>query len=170
MNPVETSRFVLREITLEDVTDSYLSWLNHPATRRFIISAGQTHTLQDLRAYVQSRVGRSDVLFLGIFEKLSGRHIGNIKFEPIDDVEGYAVMGMLIGERNWQGRGVSSEVLDAALRAICELRGVGEFVLGVEVENAAAVRAYEKNGFRIQETDRIAVNPSSAVSMVRRIG
>lgn len=168
MLTIFTERFFLRELVPEDANETYLGWLNDSAIQRFITSANKTHTQAELSAYVCSRLNRDDVLFLGIFEKQSGKHIGNIKFEPIDTIESYAVLGMLIGDESWRGKGVAGEVIDASIDTICVQRGVKEIILGVELDNKSAIRAYEKVGFQIEPTNRISVDPSSATTMVRR--
>ena len=111
-----------------------------------------------LRSYIAERCGRRDVVFLGIFVRTDGTHIGNIKFEPVDEREGYAVMGILIGDPSWRGKGVTIEVLEASTAWLVEHRGIREVVLGVEREHSAAIHAYEKAGFRIETTQRIASN------------
>jgi ribosomal-protein-alanine N-acetyltransferase len=143
-----TDRFILRPLTLQDATDRYLSWLREEQVRRYIMSAGSTRTLDDLRAFSAGRIGQRHVLFLGIFERAAGRHIGNIKFEPIDQARGTAEMGILIGEPDWRGRGVASEVVAATacwLRDHCK---ISRICLGVERENDAALSAYRHAGFR----------------------
>ena len=53
-------------------------------------------------------------LFLGVFEKVTNKHIGNIKYDPIDSESKVAVMRILIGDPEWRGRGVAEEVLSAS--------------------------------------------------------
>ena len=92
--PIEiaTERFLLRSLTEHDVTERYLSWLRNPDARKFITAAARTEGLSDLKRYVCDRIGRDDVLFLGIFEKTTGLHIGNIKYEPVNSEVGYAII------------------------------------------------------------------------------
>lgn len=144
---IQTERFLLRELTPADVSDRYLQWLRDADSARYITSASQTRTMDDLRSYVAERAGRDDVLFLGIFDRVSALHIGNLKYEPIDQAAGYAVMGILIGDGAYRGKGVAPEVLVESARWLRANRSVGEILLGVDSENAAAIRAYEKVGF-----------------------
>lgn len=166
---MRAERFLLRPLTRADVTERYRAWLDDAAAKRHIFAAGKPHALGDLRRYVAEREGRDDVLFLGIFEKASGRHIGNIKYEPLDRKEGFAVMGILIGEPDWRGKGAAGEVLAATGKRLKDEWGIREIVLGVDKENAGAIRAYEKVGFRREETRRIAVDPAKYLSMVWRL-
>jgi len=101
------------------------------------------------------RIGRPDVCFLGIFDKTTSRHIGNIKYEPIQVEKKYAVMGVLIGDAQWRGRGVFSEVFEASAHWLCENKGITRFELGVEKVNISAIRSYEKTGFKPIDSEYI---------------
>ncbi|MDX9713884.1 MAG: hypothetical protein RBT37_00480 [Dissulfurispiraceae bacterium] len=94
---IATKRFILRELSANDVTSQYLGWLQDVDAKKYITAASHTSCLSDLKQYVCSRIGREDILFLGIFDKSTGLHIGNIKYEPVNSALGFAVMGILIG-------------------------------------------------------------------------
>lgn len=152
---IGTNRFLLRELTVKDASERYLDWLSEPEARKWIVAASSAQRLSDLRGYILDRIGRSDVLFLGIFEKNEGIHIGNIKYEPVDSVLGYAVMGVLIGDPIYRGKGVAVEVLLASAKWLALHRQIREILLGVDKENEAAIRAYQKIGFSFVDTPYI---------------
>jgi RimJ/RimL family protein N-acetyltransferase len=165
---IETSRFRLRELSEADVTERYLQWLRDPDVRQHIASSSLTRDLDDLRAYVRARAGRGDVLFLGIFDRERGTHVGNIKYEPLDSDAGFAVMGILIGDPAYRGSGAAAEVLDASTAWLKAHRGIHEVVLTVDGGHARAIRAYEAAGFRPGESPHYPPLPG-LVSMVRRL-
>jgi len=144
---IETDRFRLRELTVDDVSTKYLGWLSDSEAKKWIVTAESTRGLADLREYVQHRVGREDVLFLGIFLKTDKRHIGNIKYEPVLRDEGCAELGILIGDPAFRGRRVFSEVLAASATWLKLHRRIHRIYLGVECENLPAVTAYRNAGF-----------------------
>jgi len=163
---IHTERFLLRELTVGDVSLNYLNWLNDDEAKKWIAAAAVTKELSDLRQYVLARIGRDDLLFLGIFDNTNGMHIGNVKYEPLDIVHGYAVMGMLIGKREWRGKGVAEEVIQHSAAWLRQTWGIREILLGVAKDNHAAIGAYEKAGFKREQTKRIAVDPELSISMV----
>lgn len=168
MPEIATPRFVLRDLRQEDITPHYLEWFVDPAAQKHIAAAAHTQTLAQLRAYLAERTGRRDVLFLGIFDKATGLHIGNVKYEPVDAANGYAVMGILIGDPGSRGKGVAGEVVAASARWLQAHEGIREIVLGVHRDNAAAIQAYERVGFVIEGTPRIKVT-DDAFTMVWRL-
>lgn len=167
---IETPRFILRSLTEEDATERYLGWMIDTVANRFIVSARDTLSVADLRAFIAARIHRTDVLFLGIFFRDDGSHIGNIKYEPIRPAEGYAVMGLLVGDPNWRGKGVAGEVLAASINWLQEKFCLEEILLGVDRNNEAALRAYRSFGFRTLENDRLGISSAQNMAMVFRLG
>ena len=161
-----TERFYLNELIEGDATERYLGWFDDSETKKFITAASSTKNLSDLRQYILERVGREDILFLGIFEKISGLHIGNIKYEPVNTELGYAIMGIMIGDPAYRGKGVGTEVLIVSAQWLKLYRNIKQIVLGVSNKNLGAIRAYEKAGFLISDTPYIPNRSPGAISMV----
>lgn len=155
---------MLRELTVADVTERYRDWLLEPEAKKNI--SATTDSLSELVQYVADRTQREDVLFLGIFDLLSGLHVGNLKYEPVNTELGYAIVGVLIGEVEYRGRGVATEVLVASTAWLKENRQINQFLLGVWKANLAAVRAYEKAGFKLAETPLLPNRPPEGPVMI----
>ena len=153
MVEIPTKQYLLRELSESDVNHRYLSWFEDEDTQRNITAAVEMDTLATLRRYVRQREGRADVLFLGIFTREGSKHIGNIKYEPLDSERGVAVMGILIGETGFRGKGVAQEVLAASGAWLRAERGISRILLGVGPSNGAAIAAYERVGFRRAPAD-----------------
>lgn len=162
---IETDRFLLRELTVDDVSARYLDWLGDSAAKKWIFTAESTRELADLRDYVRQRVGRKDVLFLGIFLKSNKLHIGNIKYEFVINDEGRAELGILIGDPAFRGKRVFAEVLAASANWLKLHRGIHQICLGVERDNLPAVNAYQNAGF-VAEPFLQQTHPSDGMRMV----
>lgn len=144
---IESERFLLRPLAVSDITERYASWFEDQDTKKFILSSEKSNSIEKLTAYVSEKTASDNVLFLGIFNKADGQHIGNIKFEPVNFEVGYATMGILIGEVEWRGKKVSGEVL-LACAAYFKSIGFKEMALGVGIDNIPAIKSYEKIGFQ----------------------
>jgi len=156
----------MRKLKKSDASVRYISWLRDNETKKYISAAKEARTLEDLERYISSKSTKPDVLFLGIFEKNTGTHIGNIKYEPIDSRLGYAVMGILIGDKDFRGKGVAVEVIAGTAEWLRAKRGVRWVLLGVNKENIPAIRAYEKLGFSIANFPYLPAPSESALYMV----
>ena len=163
---IETERFVLRPLTEADVSERYLQWLTELEARRFITAASSTTTLEILRQYVRDFSNRQDAIFLGIFERHTYLHIGNIKYDPVNHDMGYTIAGMLIGDSAYRGKGVGGEVFAASASWLQCHRNISQIVAGIHKENLGCIRMCEKVGFRIANTPHIPNPGSNALTMV----
>ena len=141
-------------MTVDDATEEYLSWFSSSEEVGEYITYAKTNAdINKLRHYVKEREDRKDVLFLGIFTD-SGQHIGNIKYEPINLKDKSATMGILIGDKEWRGKGVATEVIRGSVKYLKENYRIKYIDLGVDKDNIAAVSAYKKSKFKIiKKTD-----------------
>ena len=149
---INTQRFLLRQLITDDISDKYLSWLNREESP--YIDYGKNHsTMEELKVYVSERERKKDVLFLAIFTKKK-KHIGNIKYEPIDLIRKTATMGILIGDKDWRGKGVAIEVIKASAHYLNSICGVTTIFLGVNPNHQVAVSVYKKIGFKFKGHDK----------------
>lgn len=162
-----TKRFLLRPLTKVDVTERYLGWLADSATNRFIETASGISGRHALESYVAERSNREDILFLGIFNAVNGEHIGNIKYEPIDLIQKYAVMGIMIGQSEWRGQSVALEVITESANWLNEFLGIKNIFLGVEKDNIRGIKVYERCGFICTSTDNINLDKNKSIAMVK---
>jgi ribosomal-protein-alanine N-acetyltransferase len=163
---IQTSRFFLRPLTVSDATEKYLGWMKEDSVAKYITAASDTQSLASLEAYILEKSTKDDCLFLGVFDRIRGEHIGNIKYEPICFIRKEAVMGVLLGDTNWRGKNVFNEIFLASQQWLLDTYSIKAIILGVNRSNVAAIRAYEKAGFSI---DFVADNDdSSALKMVFR--
>ena len=138
-------RIYLRLMGVSDVTEEYCSWLNDPEVNRFLET--KSATIDGLRAYIAQKSGQSDILFFGIFLKDSDKHIGTMTLRGIDLTAGKATIAMMIGDKNFWGKGLIGEAMRLLIDYAFQKLGLGEINLGVLAQNVSAVRAYEKMGF-----------------------
>ncbi len=161
---IQTSRFILRLLSEDDVSETYLSWFKDRDAKKYIYAAGSVKDKEYLKEYIRVRKNRPDVIFWGIFEKNTNLHIGNIKYEPIDSEKRSAVMGILIGDVSFRGKGVSGEAIRATAIFLKNQRNIKEILLGVHKENLMAIHAYQKLGFREKEDSNLKADaPSSDI-------
>ena len=163
---MESERFFLRTLIEDDVNARYLEWINGSDKSQYINYTNQNRTVDEVSTFVTERVNSDTVLFLGIFVRESGEHIGNIKYEPIDFKKSYAIMGILIGKKNWRGRGVAAEVIKASSMWLHNKYGIKQIILGVNTGNIWAIKAYEKVGFSEKKTPLIRKIDKTNITMV----
>jgi len=142
-----TDRLIIKNLTISNVNYNYLSWLKDKNNSKFIVNSSRVYTMKNLIDFVKEKITDNNILFLGIFDLLSNLHIGNIKFEPINSIEKYVVMGILIGDDKFKGKGIAKEVIYNTFVFLHEKLGITSMLLGVNIKNISAVKAYRKMGF-----------------------
>lgn len=145
-------RIYLRTLYLKDATQKYCNWLNDPIVNKYL----DTHqaTLLDLRKYIKKLMDDSNSIFVGIFDKKTNEHVGNMKLEPIDWHKKSAVFGMLIGNKAYWGKGIGTEAAKLLINNVFDETEISKITLGVYSENKPAIRVYEKVGFNVIEIKR----------------
>ena len=146
----------LRSLKVSDALAEYAGWLNDPVVNQYLET--RSVTLQNLREYIRSKNESDTAILLGIFCRESGKHIGNVKLEPIDRDKKVATMGLLIGDKMYWGRGIGTEVVNLATSYAFETLRIGEVNLGVISENKSAMRVYGKCNFIIDHIEKKAVD------------
>jgi len=98
----------LRPLLANDVTEDYISWLNDPETSKYSMRRFLPNNEFQARKYLSTRA--SNDVILAICTK-DGKHIGNIKFGPIDWINKTAEVSILLGDRSQWGKGYSREAI-----------------------------------------------------------
>jgi ribosomal-protein-alanine N-acetyltransferase len=141
---IYSERFVLKTLDPVKLSAAYLDWFSDPVVNQFI-EYKKPKDMFELSDYIVKKNLSKDALMLGIF--FNNLHIGNIKYEPIDLKLKRTIMGILIGDNEWRGKGVSAEVLSTTTKYLKKNYDIEEFYLGVHQENLGAIKAYKKAGF-----------------------
>jgi len=129
------------------VTEAYVGWLNDREMSTIIIKAETDTTIEEVRQYCLTLIESEDNFFFAIVTKNEKKHIGNFRLGPLDKVNNRIGLGMMLGDKNYHGKGLGTEVVSLGLKFSFEDLNVHKVYLDVRGDNIAAIRIYEKNGF-----------------------
>jgi RimJ/RimL family protein N-acetyltransferase len=146
----------LRGLTLNDATEDYLRWINDFEVTRYLEVGRKPATIDDLREYILAGQKDSATVRFAICDKVTRQHIGNITLRQIHPVHRRADLGMMIGKKNFWGKGYATEATALTVDYGFRRLNLHSIWLGVLTSNTAAIRAYQKVGFQIDGTDREA--------------
>jgi ribosomal-protein-alanine N-acetyltransferase len=147
---VQGSRVYLRPLEREDLNARYLGWLNDPGVTRYLETGTFPTTARDLEKFYDEVTGTRNQVILAVAEKKSGQHIGNVKLGPIHWIHRCATFGIMIGDKKFWGRGWGLEATRLMLEYGFDRLNLRRIDLGVFAEHDAAVRCYEKAGFKVE--------------------
>ena len=164
---IPTNRFYLQELTKKDASTNYLNWFNNINTVQFI--EYKSTDLITLANYIDDKYNDKSCLFLGIFTQDEQTHIGNIKYEIMPKNPLIATMGIMIGDTSWQSKGVAGEVIVASAKYLKDHLNITHINLGVDINNIAAIKAYEKIGFKKTKQGYLKNDSQDSIEMIYHI-
>ena len=141
-------RLYLRAIEQEDLSGPYFQWLNDAEVTRHMETGRFPNTQARMEAYLEARTADgTDVMFM-IVLKERDRSIGTIKLGCINWIHRHAEYGIMIGVKEVWGQGYGTEAGRLLLTYGFRRLNLHKVHLGVVADHAAAIRSYEKLGFR----------------------
>ena len=138
--------YYIRKLKFSDINENYLSWFKDKNNTKFI-KVSSIKGLKDLKEYYKKQNKKN--YFLGIFESITNRHIGNIKFEKIDFKKKTAFVGIFLGDTKYQNKGIGSIALITACNLVFSKFKLFKIFLKVNKKNITAIKSYKKSGFYI---------------------
>lgn len=107
---IDGHRIYLRKLSLSDVTEEYLSWLNDPEVLRYRRPKVYSSTMEDLQTFIRTAQNSQD-LYLAICLQEGDKHIGGVSLTAINFVHHTADLNIMIGDKNCWGNGFGKEVV-----------------------------------------------------------
>jgi [ribosomal protein S5]-alanine N-acetyltransferase len=145
---LKSNRIGLEKVGIEHVTPKYLSWLNDSEVTKYLESGFFPSSLNDLTQYITQRNSSNEV-FLAIIDLASNEHIGNIKLSNINWIHRTAEIGIMIGEKNYWGKGYGTEAVKLVVEYGFNVLNLRKIYLGVYGNHQAAIKSYERAGFEV---------------------
>ncbi len=147
----------LRTITLADLTPCYRDWFNDAK-----VCKGNAHHRfpkydEDMRAYYDHTIKSHENLVLAICDKVTDLHIGNVSLQDIDTINRSAEFAILIGDKEYWGKGVGTEVMNLIVTHGFHELNLNRIMLGTFEDNTGMQNLATKNGFKIEGRSRQAV-------------
>ena len=145
---IEGTLVNLRPLSLLDVDQNYVNWLNDPEVCEFNSHHVFPYTLALAKEYVEKvQTSRSD-LVLAIVAIDSGKHIGNIALQNIHAVNRSAEYAIVLGDKAYWGKGVGKEASMLILKHGFETLNLHRIACGTSSANIPMQKLAAKLGFK----------------------
>jgi ribosomal-protein-alanine N-acetyltransferase len=126
----------------------YYSWLDDLSLDLFGERSDFPNNTQRMESYYAAACANDRLLLLGIFDNVSGQHIGNITLQQIDWIHRRAFLGYLIGDKAFAGKGIASEACLMILQYGFNKLNLERIWTTVALEHEASMRVAAKAGFQ----------------------
>ena len=137
---------LLRPIVMGDL-DRLLNWFNDPEVTRNLNTYLPMHE-EGEREWIRSQKDRRQTdMVLAIVLPEQNRHIGTIGLGGIHARDQRAMLGIAIGDKEYQGKGYGTEAIQLFTTYAFNQMNLRRIELFVIASNKRARRCYEKCGF-----------------------
>lgn len=146
---LQSERLIFKRVSENHVSQDYVDWINDSEVNMYLETRGN-YNIDLLKTYIEEQYEK-EVYFWAIHLKETDKHIGNIKIDPINTVNGSGEYGILMGDKENWGKGYAKEASLRIIRYCFEELKLNQITLGVINNNISAVKLYEKMGFIVYE-------------------
>jgi len=149
---LDGKQIYLRPLTLEDVTDEYITWMNDYEIVKYTESRFINHTRDTTEEFVRNANNPTTYTF-AIIAKDKNKHIGNIKLGEINRHHKYGDVGLIIGVKEYFGRGIATECIELVTAFAFKDLSLHKVWCGIYSLNTGSIKAFQKAGWDIYATE-----------------
>jgi len=128
----------------------YIKWINDPKVRKYSRNILPI-TVDDAKGWFEPQEGRvRNFIVLEIWHKKDNKPVGHTFLTDIDWVNGWANVGMTIGEPDYWNKNIATEVTDLIIEYAFSELNLHKLHAGAIVANIGSWTVAEKRGFTFE--------------------
>lgn len=144
---LEGKNIFLRTIEKTDLTDNYRDWFNDSEVCTFNDHHRFPMYSEQMLDYFNEIIRSKNNLVLAIIDKLTKKHVGNISLQNIDTVNRSAEFAVIIGDKEFWGRGIGEEAGKLIIEQGFNQLNLHRIYCGTSEDNVAMQKLAVKLGF-----------------------
>ena len=148
---IQGNNVLLKPFSKEFISKDYLVWMNDIETTKYIHKAKRNTSLEDLYYFANQMIDSNKDYFFAIVLKKNQLHIGNVRLGPIDYKSMKSNFGIMIGNKDFRGCGVGTEVLELIKDFSFKRIKLEQLSFPAVEVYTAAMKLYEKVGFTLND-------------------
>ena len=125
----------LRALEQEDLTGNYFQWFNDQDVCRFNSHGRSPNNPGRMSAYLERAYSDSSLAVFAIVFKENDAHVGNISLQDINLIDRSAEYAVVLGEKDYWGKGVAKEASDLILQHGFMTLNLHRIYCGTSVDN-----------------------------------
>lgn len=140
----------LRGLQKSDLEGDYFDWLNDAEVTKFMDSGVFPNTMEKMEEFYRNTAMSSNNAIFAIVDKETDKHVGNIRLGPINWVTRISPLGIMIGNKEFWGRGYGTEAIRLVSDYAFKRLNLHKVFAGVGAVNQSSAKAFSKAGFEIE--------------------
>lgn len=140
---LEGKRVRLRAVERVDLP-AFVKWINDPEVTQFL-ELSSPMSMEDEERWFANVVKSEEKVFS--IDTKEGKLIGNVGVLRISWRDRSALIGIMIGEKEYWDQGYGTDAVETLLRYLFDELNMNRVYLIADERNARALRCYEKIGF-----------------------
>lgn len=149
-------RIYLRAFEPDDYKTT-IAWRNDDEINTMIVGMKRFVSEAYEAQWTNDSIFHSKDVKLAICLKENGKHIGNVYMAKIDEINQCCAIGILLGNKEYWGKGYGCEALRMAVEYMFDERNMQRIEADVLQSNVASQRMHKKVGFREEGLKRRAI-------------
>lgn len=150
MEQYKSDRIYLRKISTDDIDDRILSWFKDEELMQYYTNSKQPITKEKLTNSLIKGEKDNNVFTFGIYTNDVQRLIGTIKLGPINKIHKTSDLVVLIGDRDYLGKGLSVEAIRLGNQLAFEDFDLRKLYGGMYISNIPSIKAYTRAGWIVE--------------------
>lgn len=144
----EKPSIYLQSISVNDVNETYVNWLNDPQINQYLETRLSTQNRETVMSFVQATLNTPSEYLFTIRTK-NKQHIGNIKIGAINEYHGTAEVSLFIGDKNAWGKGYATLAIKLVNYFAFTTLKLRKLSAGAYQTNIASTKAFINSGYQI---------------------
>lgn len=150
MSNIISNNLFFRPLTIKDITDEYISWLNNRDINKYLEVRHTKHSREKVIEFISSKNQSETEYLYGIFCKKDNKHIGNVKIGNINHIYKTGEISLFIGDKNYWGRKLGVEVIEALTCHAFHNLGLYKVEAGCYESNKSSLKSFLTSGYSIE--------------------
>ena len=140
----------LKKISLEDITDDFMTWFQDDSLMKYYTNTKNVITKESLLQSINKGELEGNTFTFGIFYKENNECIGTIKLGPINFIHKISDLVVLLGNKNYHGRGLAVEAIKLGNDLAFQFYDIRKLFGGMYETNISSIKAYTRAGWIIE--------------------
>lgn len=144
---IQGANLYLRKLNVSDIDDNFMSWFADDTLMKYYTNSKKIITKESLIESLNEGERQNNSFTYGVFFSENNHCIGTIKLGPINHAHKISDLVVLIGDKNYHGRGLAIEAINLGNKLAFEVFDLRKLFGGMYASNLSSVKAYLKAGW-----------------------